>query len=210
MQLQKHIARVTSTDERLVVVYMQLPEAANYALVISPDHLPPRFEQVVRSVLESPEGQAERDLANILGRRMFEDTGVSIMQALHSRGFLSRMPVSNITMYPAPGMPIPLSNLIKQMTGSAPTNHTADELPAERFNPHVNNSKADASSETAGLANGLLMEASLLEEEAQRKREQAYGYAPHLRPAPVTSADATRAANAALFDTPAAEGSATL
>ena len=43
--MKKHIGRIANTDQRVVVVFMQIPGKDDHALVVSTDNLPERFHQ---------------------------------------------------------------------------------------------------------------------------------------------------------------------
>lgn len=208
MKLMKHIGRMTNTDQRVIVVYMSIPGAENFALIAPADAMPPVLEQAVMEILESNEGQNCRNLADVLGRRLLQETGKSVLETMHLRGYLTRISVDNITMYPAPNMPVPLKGLLTKMNGAEPNTLTAEELPTERFNPHANNITAATDENNVGIASNLLVEASMLEADARAKREQAFAYAPHLRPKANRKAQAAAPAPvpAAKADTPPPEG----
>ena len=134
--MKKHIGRITNTGARVVVVYMQIPGSEDHALVVPTDSLTPRMEQAVMEILESKEGQAERDLCRVLERRSIPETGRSVAQGLHDVQALHRVPVSNITMMPMPNMPFPLEKILEQMPGAAPRVTTAPaQSVAEVFAP---------------------------------------------------------------------------
>ena len=163
--MKRHLGRMANTDQRIVVVYMQIPGKLDHALIVPIDNLPAQWEQYVMEVLDSKEGQGEENLGEILGRRLVPE---SVLQAV---------PVDNIIMYPAPNQPYPLRKILESMGRLSPKT----DAETQKFNPHASNQDADIKQDASGIANNLLTEAALLEEEAQRKRERAFSYAPHLR-----------------------------
>lgn len=183
--MQRHIGKLRNTEQRCIVVFMQVPGREDHALVVVTDGLNNRIEQSLMSIVESNEGQHEQDLGVVLGRRVMPDTGERVIEALHNRGLLRAVPVDQVMMLPRPNMPFPLRSIIEQMgrhiPGSTPATVQAE---AERYNPHVHNSNAlDIETKTA-IARNLLAEADLLAAEVNLKREKAYAYAPNLRPGP--------------------------
>lgn len=187
MSIIKHVGKISNTDQRVIVAFMQIPGDPNYALVIPTDNLPDRLQQAVRDICESQQGQNELNLADLLGRRLFEDSGQNVLQLLHERGYLQKMPIDNVTMYPLPNQPYPLrdllGNLAKMGLVAPVSRHGApDELPTERFNPHAQNQQVTKTEEATGAARQLLIQAQILREEAQLKEEQAYALQPSLRP----------------------------
>ena len=183
---KRHIGKIKNTDQRCVVVFMQLPGREDHALVLPTDNMPARYEQAVMEILESQEGQAEETLADALNRRILPETGQTVLAALHLNKMLEAVPVDNVLMMPRPNMPFPLRQVLTGMGRPIPdTSHTT-LAETQKFNPHEANRKTATVRESAGIANNLLAEAADLEAEARRKRERAYQYAPHL--APVTGA----------------------
>lgn len=180
--MKRHIGKLVNTDQRCVVVYMQIPGREDHALIVATDHMHPRFEQAVMEILESPEGQADPVLANVLARRLMPESGKSVLQAMHEMGILTPVHVDRVIMLPQPNMPFPLRQIIEGMGNTLPKVDDSIE-PQPKFNPHTANTQAMSDENRAAIARNLLVEADLLEGDAKRKREQAYAYAPELRPA---------------------------
>lgn len=245
---QRHIGRMARTDQRLIVVFMQIPDREDHALVVAADSLPPRFEQALMQVVQSPEGQNSQDLGTVLARRLMPDTNVSLLTTMHNAGMLQPVPVDNIVMFPLPNQPYPLRKVLESMGrliqpaqqtlqnpyGDPLEAHTpyavdlpmvdpndpqflTEQAPAadaaqtevyaqtDRFNQHVQNQNVDANERNLGIAKNLLIEAQMLESEANRKREQAYAQAPSLRPAPPATTSRTMAPRRPTAETIAAE-----
>lgn len=178
--IKKHIGKIISTDQRCVVVFMQLPEAEDKALIINTESLTPFHEQILMEVVNSPEGQQAGDLAAVLGRRMVQQTGRTILEEFHVRGLMRAEPISNIVMLPRPNVPMPLADIV-----AAIDKPEGSDTPIEnynKFNPIANNITASSDEERLQLANNLIVEAEMLELEAAKKREVAYAAVPALRP----------------------------
>lgn len=186
MTYKRHVGRIANTDERCVVVFMQIPGDPDFALIAPVDTLTPRVEQALMDILESQEGQADPTLANVLGRRLFPETGKSVLQTLHEGGVLRRVSINSVMMLPQPNMPIPLRTVIEKVGGAAALSPTAvsdDTATSDtKYNPHTANAQALSDESRAGIARNLLMEADDLEAIARAKRAQAYSYAPELQP----------------------------
>jgi hypothetical protein len=181
--MKRHIGKMANTDQRLVVVFMQIPDREDHALVIPTDTLPARYEQAVMEILESTEGQAEESLANILSRRLMPDTGKPVLQALHDGNMLKAVPIANILMMPMPNMPFPLQTVLEGMGRNIPKTVN----PTSGYNPAVEKYNRRA------IAQNLLIEAEMLQNEANKKREAAYTAAPELRPAPTSYSNSSTA-----------------
>lgn len=178
--MKRHIGKIANTDHRCLVVYMQIPGREDHALIVSTDNLNPRFEQALMAVVESKEGQAAVNLGEVMQRRIMQDTGEYLLQALHERGMLRAVHIDQVVMMPVPNMPFPLRGVLRDMGREVPGEVPLKES-VERFNPHANNSAALTDENKLNIARNLLVEASLLDAEAKNKREKAYAYAPELR-----------------------------
>jgi hypothetical protein len=189
MNLIRHVAKIANTDQRCVVAFMQIPGREDHALVIPIDNLPPRFEQAVMDVLKSPQGQQEEDFAVALSRHLLPDTGQNIFETLHSQGRLMPISVHQVLMMPSPNNPVKLSTILENL-GRLPDQQARNllaEYAVDKFNPHLNNQVAATTERTRSIARGLIVEAEMLELEARKKREQAYGIDTSLRPSPAQS-----------------------
>ncbi|RYD59629.1 MAG: hypothetical protein EOP83_20555, partial [Verrucomicrobiaceae bacterium] len=143
MAQKRHLGKLVNTDIRCVVVFMQIPDRQDHALVVSTDNLNPRFEQALMSIVESQEGQAEPTLAKVLNRRLLPDTGQNFLQALHEAQLLRAVHIDQVIMLPMPHMQFPLRQVIEMMGGAAPA--MSEEHPVidpDKFNPHVQNANA--------------------------------------------------------------------
>lgn len=185
--MKRHIGKIVNTDSRCIVVYMQIPGKETHALVCPMDSVPDRIEAAVMSLVESPEGQNEPVLAGVLGRRLLPETGKTVLQSLHEAGLLQPIPVDNMVMLPMPNMPFPLRGIIEQMGGVVPAPETVEAQAIKaatesKFNPYGQTADLEATDNNRAIAANLIAEATMLEDEAFRKREQAYRHNPTLRP----------------------------
>lgn len=190
--MKRHIGKVVNTDARCIVVYMQIPGKETHALICPMDSVPERIEAAVMSLVESPEGQNETVLAGVLGRRLLPETGKTVLQSLHEAGLLHAIPIDNMVMLPMPNMPFPLRAIIEQMGGMVPEPETViekavKEATESKFNPYGQTADLEATDNNRAIAANLIAEATMLEDEAFRKREQAYRHNPTLRPTTLVS-----------------------
>lgn len=189
--MKRHIGKLANTDQRCVVVYMQIPGREDHALIASTDSMPPRFEQAVMEILESQEGQTDPVLANVLARRIMPESNMSVLQAMHEMGILVPVHIDRVVMLPQPNMPFPLRHIIEGMGNTLPKISESVEPQAQKYNPHTANAQAISDENRMAIARNLIIEAEMLESDARRKREQAYAYAPSLASAgPATVAPA--------------------
>jgi hypothetical protein len=203
----KHTGMLNNTGKNVVVVFMQLPEEDDQALVIDTDALPDMFNESLRRVVESVDAQQARNLADVLARRMSPDgSGTTLLQKFHQAGRLMKTPVSNVTMVPRKGVRWPLTEVISAMGSSDEVPAGFDDLDPEtkaaiaadlkKFNVHASNQEGETESGRKGDAAALLEMAKLLEADAQSKREQAYRIDPSLRSRVVTVSESTNSAEA--------------
>lgn len=188
MAIKKHVGKIKSTDTRCVIVFMQLPDDKEKALIIDVEALPPRYEQLLLSVVDSQEGQAETDLASAMARRVVQDTGNTVLVEFHRLGLLRPESIDNIILLPQPNTPYPLRDILSQLGRLAPADPavaaTMQAADADvKYNPVINNMNAAERDQRAQQAINFIAEAEMLEAEANKKREQAYRLVPEMRPA---------------------------
>ncbi len=182
MAFMKHVGRHASTGQRLVVVFMELPDEPENALVVFSDSLPDRYHQALMDAVESNEGQSAKQLYEVLARKVFWHGG-QMLTTLHTERLLSKIPSKNIIMTPNTSTNVPLNEILEKMHEIEAGLLTEDTAPVQtesRIDMNVAESKSE---ESRQIAQNLLVQAQLLEADAQRKREEAYKYDPSLRPA---------------------------
>lgn len=171
-----HIGRVRETRVPLAVIMPLLPDTEN-CLVVYTERLPAELKQEFDRILFSDESQNCVNLSEPLSRRFYSSSGQSVLNTLHTHGFLKPLSIDDVDMNPIGNTFVPLrevlvaSKIMPAKEGAAP------------FNPYEYNAKQANVGEAVGTARNLLAEADMLMEDARRKREQAYNMAPSLRPA---------------------------
>ena len=177
MAFIKHIGTHKGTNQRLSVVFLSIPEEKDNALVVYSDSLPDKYHDDFMAAVESPEGQSSKELYEVLSRKLFWHGG-TMLDTLHNEGLLIKMPTSTIIMTPNGQTSIPLDELIEQMSDIEPVTAT-DTGPTvqERMEEQVDQSLGD---DNKRIAQNLLIQAVMLEEEATKKRAEAVEYDPSL------------------------------
>jgi hypothetical protein len=177
MAFIKHIGTHKGTNQRLSVVFLSIPEEKDNALVVYSDSLPDKYHDDFMAAVESPEGQSSKELYEVLSRKLFWHGG-TMLDTLHNEGLLVKMPTSTIIMTPNGQTSIPLDELIEQMSDIEPVTAT-DTGPTvqERMEEQVDQSLGD---DNKRIAQNLLIQAVMLEEEATKKRAEAVEYDPSL------------------------------
>jgi hypothetical protein len=193
-EMMKHIGQMENTGKQVVVVFMSLPGDDEHALVIDTDALPDQYNEALRKIVESVEGQQSKDLGELLGRRPAPDgTGATMLQKLHAAQRLDKVPVDLVHMTPARGMKFPLRQILaamKQVDASTPPDLndldpvTRAQVIAEmgKFNVHQSNMEGTTADGKAQEARDLIRMAEMLEADATARRAQAYAIDPTLNP----------------------------
>jgi hypothetical protein len=191
----RHVGRVDSTGSRIVVVFRQLPDELENALIVFSDALSDRYHDELMSAIESVNAQSGPDLFPWLQRQRFSD-GIPMLEALHRKKLLHKHPTDKILMTPRRDMVIKLDELnvdlkdidwggLDQQASTEKPGPSAVDTYAVQPGDHAPAS-ATSAGETAlsdsDIAAQRLTQATSLEEEAKRLRDEAYDYDPNLKP----------------------------
>jgi hypothetical protein len=175
----KHVGTHKGTNTRLSVVFLRLPDDPDYALVAYSDSLPDKYHDDFMSALESQEGQSSKELYEVLSRKVFWN-GNNMLETLHQEGLLKKTAIDSIIMTPNSTTNMPLADLLKQMEEiNAGAKRPVDEgqTVQERITEQVDMSLEE---DNKKIAQNLLIQAVMLEEEATKKRADAVRYDPSL------------------------------
>lgn len=182
MAFLKHIGK--QGDRKVAVVFRTVPNEDHMCLVIFPETLPVAWHDTIMRVLESPEGQASNELADVLHRNLLPD-GRNILETLHHERMLKRVRTDTVTVTPTPQSSVRLDELntmLKQMADptqaqkmaaadanrglvDAPTKRAAEAAFRSGEAPPV--SGGDNLLSDAQLANNMLNQAKKMEVEAK-------------------------------------------
>jgi|FreactcultuFSWF8_1027224.scaffolds.fasta_scaffold02602_2 hypothetical protein len=169
----KHIGKMKNNGAKVVVAYRTLPGDSGSALVIGTGGLSDSWHDTLMGVVQDTSGQQANELADILAVRKFPD-GANILEALHRRGQLKKVPTNGVIMTPGPNAEIILSELnalIAEQKGV-----TIDDLAVtDGFNPNPNrptinqNKRDDATKTTSASVNSDEVVDDFIPTEATRK-----------------------------------------
>lgn len=106
----KHVAR--HNNKKVVVVFRKIPGDEHLALCVYADNIPSQMHDDIMKVLEGPVGQQEHEFANALHRSVLTD-GRNALAALHSEGFLKKVPTNQVIMTPTSTSTVRLDELNK-------------------------------------------------------------------------------------------------
>ena len=198
-KLLKHVGKFG--EKPCVVVFRELPGEQDYCLIVQTDNLESRQHDDLMNVVQSLEAQEANDISEVLFRRQFTD-GSNMLNSLHYGKKLQKVPVGLVYLTPAPNQSLPLEQVnaeIRKLKGgyTPPVNDEAHLKDATNKSPTSEDTvessgEAVASDEDAGVANiakNLLVQATLMEEdatkllkEAETKKQEAFRLDPSLRP----------------------------
>jgi len=185
-EMTKHVGLYG--DKPCVVVFREVPDEVDQALIVISDSLEGQFHDDIMSVVDSPEGQESNNVSEVFFRRRLTD-GENMLEALHTRGKLTKVPVDMVKLTPAPNQSVELAEvnaeLSKIETGSNPPLVTEQNVE----NLSQGDVPVDEAEDSNQVAQNLLSQASLLREDAKvllgdadAKEEEAYKLAPELKP----------------------------
>ena len=172
----KHLGYNSNSKRKYVVVFREIPNDTVNALVVDTGTLLDRYHDGLMSAIESLEAQANNDCYDVLNRKYFFD-GESILQTLHRKNWLTKVPVEEIVLTPAPNKEITLvehnTNLKNVTEALAPSPDVA-----ELQRPSAPQGELTEEQERKGQARNLIIQAQLMEEDARKKRVQAESISP--------------------------------
>lgn len=106
----KHVGKMKNNSARVAVVYRTVPGEHLNALVVGTNGLPDSYHDSLMGVIESSSGQQSNELADILATRRFPD-GEVMLNWLHARGHLKKVPTNLVLMTPDTKTQIQLDEL---------------------------------------------------------------------------------------------------
>ena len=95
---------------RIAVVFRTIPDDPYSALVVGTNGLPDSYHDALMSLIEVEQTQQANELADVLAVRRFPD-GSNMLEWLHTRNHLKKVPTSGVLMTPTAKDLIPLDEL---------------------------------------------------------------------------------------------------
>lgn len=195
----KHVGKMKNNGAKVAVVYRTLPGDAYSALVVGTNSLQESYHDSLMSLIQGA-GQSANELADLLAVRKFPD-GSTMLEFLHTKGYLKKVPTDGVLMTPTPTDSVSLdqlNQLIAEQRGVS-----VDELAiTDGVNPNPktrkeNEPKTDTSSSALTIndpdepvtAAGLRSMADKLFKEAQKLRKKADEMEPPVKKVKVVKAE---------------------
>jgi hypothetical protein len=148
----KHVGKMKNNGAKVVVAYRTLPGDPLSALVVGTNNLGDTYHDSLMSTVQDNSAQQANELADILAVRRFPD-GSNMLEFLHRRGNLKKVPTNGVLMTPTPQTSISLDELnvlIAEQKGI-----TLDELAVtDGATPNPKSKKSDPTKTTSASVNG--------------------------------------------------------
>jgi hypothetical protein len=181
--IMKHVG--THGQKPCVVVFREVPNEPDNCLIVETGTLEDQKHDDLMNVVQSLEAQESNNISEVLSRRNFTD-GSNMLNDLHFSKKLIKVSANDVSLTPTPADSISLAEvnaeINKMEAGSNPPLNT-------EVAPETLERPAPVDTGVEGEAEGLLIQAGLLEEDAkalmadaESKRAQAYSMDPNLAP----------------------------
>ena len=161
----KHVGQVVSTGKKCVVVFRTIPNDTTSCLVVLTEDIPTNYHDDLINAVESDSAQDDVDFYKYAQRTQFHD-GRTIMQGLHSSGWLVKYPTTEITMLPTLEHKILLKDLNTQLdqTGRTTSGDISQSTPE---------GKPAGVLDEKDIANQMRSQAAFFRKEAERLLKEA-------------------------------------
>jgi hypothetical protein len=166
-QFIKHVG-INGQGKKIVVVFREVPGDPESALVIPTETLPSLYHDDLIRAIEHTNCQDLMDPSDWLFRQVFHD-GTNMLNTIHQRGWMVKVPTKSVVMTPRRGVDINLVDL----------NQELKQISRERAAAGTTRSTDIASANTTGiitddvLAAKYRQQANTFEIEVRRLREEA-------------------------------------
>jgi len=187
-EITKHVGQVINTGKRCVIVFLQIPDKEDHTLIVDAEALPDRVHDPLMNIIRSNEAQQANNLGEVLNRRLMPDTNKTILNELHEGGWMRAESITNVHLVPRPNSRIVLADMLKAL-GKIPNDPVAplntnpvDQIASQERGIYGDNLRSDTLESNMKIAEGLLAQAKLLDDDANILREKAFKLAPNLRP----------------------------
>jgi hypothetical protein len=169
----KHVGKQISTQDKLVVLFREVPGEPDNCLVVKTRVLAETEHDSLMEVLEGLEGQQANQLADVLHRHM-NRAGRPILETLHASRKIIKLPTTDVALTPDSSNAVALNEVNAAIK--------ANEVGSDTGSPAVvaqQSQTEDGGTLTDNqIAESLNNQATMMESEAARLREEANELAP--------------------------------
>jgi len=191
MPFTKHVGRIVSTQQKVVVMFRQIPEEPDHCLLVDVQGLNDDMHNDLMNEVESAQAQGKQDFSEHAHTHFFRD-GRKMLQTLHLEKKFIKLETDKVMMTPDNNTNIRLDELNEQL-GALKTNpkltedqfNTMHKLGSEEVTigdevkPDSVVGKQDKNVlDDFSLAKGFVAQAEGMEAEAKNLRDQAYELVP--------------------------------
>ena len=163
----KHIGR--HGDRKVAIIYKTVPDQDHMALVVYTETMNVSMHDTMMKVIESAEGQAENELADVLFRNLFSD-GRPMLETLHREGMIKKVEAKQIIVTPNAKSSVNLGELNEILKEMATGKEASDRL----ANLDNNAGMVDPTNKVESPPAGALGDSTLAQQQlAQAKRMEA-------------------------------------
>ena len=162
----KHVGKQISTQDKVVVLFREVPGEPDNCLVVKTRSLGETDHDDLMSVLEGLEGQQANQLDDILHHHM-NRTGRPILESLHQQRKIMKLPAKDVALTPDTSNAVALNEVNAAIR--------ANELGDADGGPLA---RAESALSDTQIAESLNNQASIMESEAARLREEALELVP--------------------------------
>lgn len=183
--LMKHVGKFG--EKPCVVVFREVPNEPENCLIVESNSLIDQKHDDLMNVVQSAEAQESNNIADVLSRRQFTD-GSNMLNDLHFSKKLQKVSVDLVFLTPTPSDKISLKEVnteINKLEGG----YTPPKTDPVSVDTQPISESAEAVAPDASVAESLLVQAELLEQDAkallddaESKKSEAYKLDPSLKP----------------------------
>ena len=183
MNFVKHVGK--HNNKKVVVLWNQIPGVEDMCLVTYTETLPRQYHDDLITVLESPQGQASKELNEVLHRSLLKD-GRNMLTTLHSEGWIKKVPTNQVIVTPTPTSNVrldELNGLIKKMSEGEEAVKKLAELDSQlgmrdKTKPELKSGPTiKESAKTVDAANGILDDTQLAKQRVAQAKKMQIGRA---------------------------------
>ena len=106
----KHVGKMKNNGAKVIIAYRTIPGDPHSALVVGTSNLGDTYHDAIMSLLNDDSTQQANELADVLAVRRFPD-GNNMLEWLHTRGHLKKVPTTGVIVTPTPQSSVPLDEL---------------------------------------------------------------------------------------------------
>lgn len=172
-QFIKHVG-VNLNGKKVVVVFREVPNEPESALVIPTESLPELYHNDLMKAIENVNCQSLLDASDFLFRQSFYD-GTNMLNTVHQKGWMIKVPAKSILMIPSPGVEINLVELNKQLKSISNTNAASGTRSSDIANAATSTESPGSPGviDDQALASKYRAQATTFQAEARRLLEEA-------------------------------------